>query len=135
MQAEAQLRVVQAAVAWHQRGRAPSARTAFRELLQGRGGYATATAQTTLAPYDHGRLSIPDDVRESPSVVSMLPGLDAEVLVGYQEWMLRDPADVRRIAEEYGEAGRHVDPQLQRQRRTYTAFVRRLADIVVEKAT
>ena len=119
-------RVVTCTSQWHDDRSAPSIEASLKEILKGRGGYAPASAQASLAPYEYEKVSLPGDVHDAPRLTSLLSSSDSRVLMGYQQHMLRDLAEVRRINNELGEAGLYVDPKLRGRKSSCAVLVRRL---------
>ena len=130
LQAEALEALSEAAVRWSHAGEPPAPAEAWNSMMKGRGGYsmAAATAHSSMASFSSGRLSVPKTVVDSPMLRSLLPPSESERLKGYRSKMLRDPAEVTRLADELGAPGRHWDPKFSC-RRTYLRFISQLHDI------
>ena len=127
LHAESHLALLQAGSRWASVGEAPPLQDAWNSMMKGRGDYA-ATAHSSMATYEAGRLSVPESVQDGPGLSALLPASEKERLVSYEEKMLRSPEEVARLTEEFGPAGRHTDPRLDC-RRTYLRFIARLHKI------
>ena len=82
LHAESYLALLQAGERWSSVGQAPSGRAASNSMMKGRGDYA-ATAHSSMAAYEAGRLSVPESVCDGPGLRALLPASEKERLVGF----------------------------------------------------
>ena len=100
-------------------------------MMKGRGDYA-ATAHSSMAIFEPGRLSVPESVHDGPGLLALLPASEKERLESFLDKMLRSPEEVAQLEEELGPPGRHTDPKLNH-RRTYLRFIALLHEIGLVK--
>ena len=103
-------------------------------MMKGRGGYSliAATAHSSMATYQPGRLSVPESVADGPGLRDLLPAAEKKRLEGLLTMMLRTPGEVQSLLEEFGPPGRHTDPKLTH-RRTCLRFIAQLRSIGLVK--
>ena len=103
----------------------PSSRAALDELLRGRAIYGCGEAGNSLAPYQQGRVSLPDSVAGSPAVEEVCGALGQFFLAGDGERMRRSVDDAQRTLK-YKSIRVYSDPNLVKYRRRYKTFVKDL---------
>ena len=128
LQADVRQRVVEAACRWSDVDSAVGERGALARLLKGRSGYAPAPS-CSVGSYEYSKVSLPSDLHDSPSLISMLPSEARKHLDDFEKLMLR-PAQESELIQQYeGVPGCHVDPALQRSPRVYGRLLRKAAGI------
>ena len=93
LHAESHLAFLQAGNRWSSAGEAPPQQEAWNSMMKGRGDYA-ATAHSSMATYEPGRLSVPESVIDGPGLRALLPASEKERLEGFKKMMLRSPEEV-----------------------------------------
>ena len=73
---------------------APTKQDALSELLKGRSVYSEAGPSAALAPFEHSRVSVPDDVTVAPYVEDVVPAEAARQSKGFRAHMMRPPCEV-----------------------------------------
>ncbi|CAK0910262.1 unnamed protein product, partial [Prorocentrum cordatum] len=128
LQADVRQRVVEAAARWCDVDSAVSERGALARLLKGRSGY-TPSPSCSVGSYEYSKVSLPGDLHNAPSLISMLPSEARIQLEDFEKHMLR-PAQESELSRQFeGVPGCHTDPALQKNPRAYGRLVRRAADI------
>ncbi|CAK0862525.1 unnamed protein product, partial [Prorocentrum cordatum] len=128
LQADVRQRVVEAASRWCDVDSAVGERGASARLLKGRSGSAPAPS-CSAGSYEYSKVSMPSDLHDSPSLISMLPSEARGHLEDFEKLMLR-PAQESELIQQYeGVPGCHADPALQGDPRTYGRLVRRVARV------
>ena len=97
---------------------------ALARLLKGKAGYVPA-GSTSVSSYEYSRVSLPEDVRDAPSLESMLP---AEARIRLEEFgthMLLPATEAAIIQEVEGVPGCHTDPILLSRPKAYARLVKR----------
>ncbi|CAK0795513.1 unnamed protein product, partial [Prorocentrum cordatum] len=128
LQADVRQRVVEAASRWCDVDSAVSERGALARLLKGRSGYAPAPS-CSVGSYEYSKVSMPSDLHDSPSLISMLPSEARKHLEDFEKLMLRPAQESELIKKCEGVPGCHTDPALQKDPRTYGRLVRRVARV------
>ena len=70
-------------------------------MMKGRGDYA-ATAHSSMATFEPGRLSVPESVHDGPGLLALLPASEKERLESFLDKMLRSPEEVAQLEDELG---------------------------------
>ena len=94
---------------------ADSPQECFRNLLGGRSLYAHMASSGTV-PFKNAAVSLPSGVQGAPLLRSILPRPEAIILERFEEEMLKDPTEVRRIRGALGAPNSYMDPQAEGQR-------------------
>ncbi|CAK0841912.1 unnamed protein product, partial [Prorocentrum cordatum] len=128
LQADVRQRVVEAAARWSDVDSAVSGRGALARLLKGRSGY-TPSLSCSVGSYEYSKVSLPGDLYNAPSLISMLPSEARIQLEDFEKHMLRPAQESELIRQFEGVPGCHTDPVLQKNPRAYGRLVRRAADI------
>ena len=107
---------------------------ALRGLLRGRGSYnVVADAANNLPAFDPLRVALPSDVKDAPTLASLLPS-DAAHFLEVESRMLR-PEDEQALIGGGSPTKPYVDPKLKGSRRLQIAFAKHLLDIWLFRVT
>ena len=107
---------------------------ALRKLLRGRGSYDVAAgAANNLAAFDPLRVALPSDVRDAPTIASLLPS-DAAHFLEVESRMLR-PEDEQALIGGASPTLPYVDPKLKGSRRSQISFAKQLLEIGLFRVT
>ncbi|CAK0869717.1 unnamed protein product, partial [Prorocentrum cordatum] len=128
LQADVRQRVVEAASRWCGVDSAVGERGALARLLKGRSGHQPAPS-CSVGSYEYSKVSMPNDLHDSPSLISMLPSEARKHLEDFEKLMLRPAQESELIQPHEGVPGCHTDPALQKDPRTYGRLVRRVAKV------
>ena len=80
---------------------APTEKEAVSVLLRAKSGYDDA--DVTVATYQEGKVSLPDDVSDAPYADEICSDHLQVLLEGFEESLLRDPDDLARVKASCGE--------------------------------
>ena len=120
---DTQRRAQLAGFGWRRPSGADSSQRALPQLLRGHGRYAETRAN--LASFAHDRLSIPDDVRQSPRISQLLPDTANNFLKEYESYMLRPPDEVAALDETLSPVRPYTDAILRSNRKVYVGLVKK----------
>ena len=91
--------------------RAMDPREGLKVLLRGRSAYCRSVASGT-ATYKYSQVAVPSDLSDAVALTTLLPAQVSELLVSFEQRMLRDEESVALINATQGEPTIYTDPVL-----------------------